>query len=632
VVFSLLRSYLLIFFLFSISDIAYSTEGSIDEHYLTELSRQKTWLKLGLYEREATESVKYLSSVQSADFFLSENGAQSPYNELLATINEINSPFVSNERNNEHAICRFPARLFWLKKVIPSALNIDRKIICNKYKEWSYDNSTESISIVYATGYLGNPASFYGHTLLKFNSSNIRGKTKLADVSVNYGAIIPKNENPVTYIFKGLFGGYDAGFSHIDYYFHNHNYGENELRDMWEYELSLTPQESQFIVAHAWELLGKKYTYYFLKKNCAYRMAELLEIVDNIDIKPENPIYLIPQSLIQKLVATTHGGRQLVKRVEFHPSRQTRFYKLFDLLTSTEKKHLEKIVDSNGRGKSDSFSLLPAHSQKKIIDAVLDYYQYVLKKNNSEDEQIQEDYEKILALRFTLPAGRQKVDYKSNIAPHKGRSPSLTNLALLDNERLGAQLAIKIRPAYYDSLDSGGGHIANSSLTMVGFELRLGEQKSYLSYLDLFKVESINSQTTGLPDDTNTAWNIRAGFSQTHSTLSHAVFGIQGDYGKSFRLNKGLLLAAYLGGGLQDNKNGYGNIFLRGLLSAHFDFGDAIRFKAKLEHREYVDSNKNDQNIYSLEGRYQLTTNEELRVFYRDDENLEFGLSYGFYW
>lgn len=618
--------------LFCISDFVYSVELAFDEHYLTELSSQRTWLKLGLYEREATENVEYLSSVHSTDFFLSENGAQSPYDELLATIKKFNSPFVSNEKNSKHAICRFPARLIWLKKVLPKALNLDSKIICNEYKEWSYANSTESISIVYATGYLGNPASFYGHTLLKFNSSKMRGKTKLADVSVNYGAIIPDNENPVTYIFKGLSGGYDAGFSHIDYYFHNHNYGENELRDMWEYELSLTPQESRFIVAHAWELLGKKYTYYFLRKNCAYRMAELLEIIDNIDIKPENPVYLIPQSLIQKLAATTHGGRQLVKRVEFHPSRQTRFYKLFDLLTAKEKKHLEIIIHSNGTVATNSFSLLSVHSQKKIIDTVLDYYQYVIKKNNSEDGQIHEDYERALALRFTLPAGKQKVDYKSNIAPHKGRSPSLTNIALLENERLGTQLAIKIRPAYYDSLDSGGGHIAHSSLTMGGVELRLSEQRSYFSYLDLFKVESINSQTTGLPDDTSTAWNLRAGFSQMHSALPHPVFGIQGDYGNSFRLAKNMLLAAYLGGGVQDNKKGFGNIFLRGLLTAHFNFGDDIRFKANLEHREYVDSNKNNQNIYSLEGRYQLTTNEELRFFYRDDENVEFGLSYGFYW
>lgn len=630
--FSLLRSYLLFFFLFSISGFTYSNEHSFDGHYLTKLSIQRTWLKLGLYEREATENANYLSSVHSADFFLSENGAQSPYDELLATVEAFNLPFVSNEKNNGHATCRFPARLIWLKKVLPKALNIDSKIICNEYKKWSYESSMESISIVYATGYLGNPASFYGHTLLKFNSSKIRGKTKLADVSVNYGAIIPKNENPVTYIFKGLSGGYDAGFSHIDYYFHNHNYGENELRDMWEYELSLTPQESRFIVAHAWELLGKKYTYYFLRKNCAYRMAELLEIIDNIDIKPENSVYLIPQSLIQKLAVTSHDGRQLVKRVEFHPSRQTRFYKLFGLLTVTEKKHLQKIIHSNGRLESDSFSLLSIDSQKKIIDTVLDYYQYVMKKNGSEYGQIQEDYERALALRFTLPAGKQKVDYNSSMAPHKGRSPSLTNMALLDNELLGTQLAIKIRPAYYDSLDSGGGHIPHSSLTMGGFELRLDEQKSYLSYLDLFKVESINSQTTGLPDDTSTAWNLRAGFSQMNSTVSHPVLGIQGDYGNSFRFGNNWLLAAYLGGGIQDNREGYGNVFLRGLITTHLDLGDSIRFKVDLEHREYVDSNKNNQNIYSLVGRYQLTTNEEIRIFYSDDENVEFGLSYGFYW
>lgn len=43
---------------------------------------------------------------------------------------------------------------------------------------------------------------------------------------------MPDDENPVFYVFKGVFGGYEGGFSNTEYYHHNHNYGETELRDL----------------------------------------------------------------------------------------------------------------------------------------------------------------------------------------------------------------------------------------------------------------------------------------------------------------------------------------------------------------------------------------------------------------
>ena len=59
---------------------------------------------------------------------------------------------------------------------------------CDDYLEWSQDNSIESISLMYVTGYLQNPASFFGHTLLKFNSSDQSRETDLLDSALNYGA------------------------------------------------------------------------------------------------------------------------------------------------------------------------------------------------------------------------------------------------------------------------------------------------------------------------------------------------------------------------------------------------------------------------------------------------------------
>jgi len=69
--------------------------------------------------------------------------------------------------------------------------------------------NVSSVSLVYATGYLGNPASYYGHVLLKINSDGDT-QTALEDQAINFGAIIPDNEGMVSYILKGLMGGYES--------------------------------------------------------------------------------------------------------------------------------------------------------------------------------------------------------------------------------------------------------------------------------------------------------------------------------------------------------------------------------------------------------------------------------------
>jgi hypothetical protein len=163
------------------------------------------------------------------------------------------------------------------------------RIACPRFDGFIRNSEVESVSIIFATGFLGNPASYYGHALLKFNYTGTDSRSPLLDVSVNYGAILTGTDDPLTYMLKGVFGGYDGGFSHVHYYFHNHNYGENELRDLWEYRLDLPPEAVRLIVAHAWEVLGQRYTYYFFRRNCAFRMAEIVQVVDGVDITPPKP-------------------------------------------------------------------------------------------------------------------------------------------------------------------------------------------------------------------------------------------------------------------------------------------------------------------------------------------------------
>tara|TARA_B110000858_G_scaffold123794_2_gene141175 strand:+ start:3972 stop:4958 length:987 start_codon:yes stop_codon:yes gene_type:complete len=293
-----------------------------------QLSKHSTWHKLLHYEQQLFPRNQLVSTVLSEDFFNSPEGKANPESELTATLRAFTDP--APENPNHHAQCEFRGRYLWLKEMLDfDSLGLE-SIPCHDFEDWSLNGTTQSISLVLATGYLGNPASYYGHTLIKLNSSESNDRTPLEDVTINYGAIIPENEGSLPYIFKGLFGGYRGGFSHIQYYYHDYNYGENELRNLWEYELNLSQEEVNLVLGHSWEVLGKEYTYFFLNENCAYQMARILEVVEGVELLPKNTLWTLPQSLIQRLAQAKHKEKPLVKTIKYHPSRQSRLYEKYE--------------------------------------------------------------------------------------------------------------------------------------------------------------------------------------------------------------------------------------------------------------------------------------------------------------
>ena len=133
-------------------------------------------------------------------------------------------------------------------------------------------------------------------SLIRFDNST----AEFLNNTTNYGAIIPENENPPLYIVKGLFGGYDATYTDQQFYRFNHNYVESDMRDIWQYEFNLSIKERQFLAAHTWELLGQKFTYYFFRDNCAYRIGRLLELVVDAPLVSTRTPWAMPLQTVQK--------------------------------------------------------------------------------------------------------------------------------------------------------------------------------------------------------------------------------------------------------------------------------------------------------------------------------------------
>ncbi|MCH2283974.1 MAG: DUF4105 domain-containing protein, partial [SAR324 cluster bacterium] len=171
-----------------------------------QLSRHPYWLKL-LHFYSIGESVgqwSFKSDIVSSSFFLSPEGKTDPAEELKSTLKALLRPV--NDNPDQHARCKFIARFEWLR----SQLDFPEltELTCPLFERWANLKEATGISIVFVSSFLKNPASTFGHLLIKFNSRNRHFGHSLLRPTLNFGAIVNPDDNPFTYALRGIFGGY----------------------------------------------------------------------------------------------------------------------------------------------------------------------------------------------------------------------------------------------------------------------------------------------------------------------------------------------------------------------------------------------------------------------------------------
>ncbi len=150
-------------------------------------------------------------------------------------------------------------------------------ISCPEFDQWFGQIKPYKATLIYATDFMGNPSSMFGHTLLRLDPKDQK-QLNLVSYAINYAATVNSEDN-WSYAWKGLVGKYPGEYSLMPYYRKVKEYGDFESRDLWEYELSLNPEETAFLVKHIWEMQKVNFPYYFVSDNCAYRLLGLLDLV-----------------------------------------------------------------------------------------------------------------------------------------------------------------------------------------------------------------------------------------------------------------------------------------------------------------------------------------------------------------
>lgn len=542
--------------------------GDPSSEDLRAAASSEAWRKLVHYEPSALGTGAWSSDVLGTDFFFSDDGRNDPLSELRATMDAMRAPV--GEDPNSHAQCRFPARFIWLERTLWADEKID-EVQCSAYSNWLGYEPIKGASLVFVSGHLENPSSFYGHLMLRLNTE-FRGHAdpnQLLGRALNHGAIYPDNENPVAYIFNGLTGGYPATFSEMSYFNHEHEWTEEELRDAWEYELDLTDEQLELLVAHAWEMRNARVPYFFLKQNCGYRIAEILSVVLDGTLLPSDKPWSMPVDVLDAASTFDNAGKPLVRTTRLMASRQTMFRERYRDLSATEQGLVRAFIASPNPDAEMSVATLALPRQAAVLETLVDYYNMDQARGAQTDDG-RERRNALLVARMQRPAGGTPVTLDRS-DPNEGNKSSLLQLSAVHNSERGDMLQLRLRGAYNDFLTQSPGSLPYSELTLGDVRVDISDDGLVLRQAEILRITTLSLSETGLPDDGGMAWRLRFGVEQDALDCDDCLVGyVEAGAGAAAELGGGFVAYGLAGGraAAPDRQDGVAQVgFVAGLIT-----------------------------------------------------------------
>lgn len=518
----------------SVHDIA----NRASEQALLDLAQHPRWRAL-IRHKSKRAGKTFKSDVITGDFFLSPRGRTDALAELRATLDQLSQPW--GDTPDDHALCQFPARALWLSAQTGAHFG-DPFAQCPAFAEWIGAGEVTTASVIFATGYLRNPGSAHGHILLHFGTSAPDRDGDLLGIGVNYGASNTENDGVLPYMVKGLLGGYTSTFTDLPFYMHDRRYREDELRDVWEYQLAVDQTEATFLAAHAWELLAKHNRYYFLRQNCAFRVAEMVDLLADDTIIPRSKAWVTPLDVFVGLSTGTRNGAPLAAPAKRHASRQTVFREGYARLAPNQKAIIDRAFSGQDPITSPAYAQLASTDQVDVTNVLLDYYAFADQEGRLDGPDAKDRQRSAVLARLALPANAG-TPVRQPAPPHSGVRPSLFQVSALYNDVLGAAAEVRMRPANNDFLSQSPSAVPYSELAMGDTRVLVTDDAITLRQFELFRVTALNLSPTDSGEATPLAWALRASVeSRDLSCADCLVALVEGGIGRAAKLGP---LAAY---------------------------------------------------------------------------------------
>jgi len=519
---------------FFLSVMCITSTLALAESDTAKLAQDSYWLRL--LQDPSPDDGHYSSLISTRDFFLSPAGSYDSEAELIAS----QAAFANISSDDNSPACRFPARRAWLAEQRPDWAAQWPTPACPALKRWLDAIDAEQATLVFASDYLNNPSSMFGHTLLRIDAKTQTDDTRLLAYAVNYSAQT-NTSNGLEFAIKGLTGGYPGRFSLLPYYEKVKEYNDWESRDLWEYELNLTPAEVHRLLLSYWDWRDTTAPYYFLSKNCSYALLGLLEMArPGLQLQNQFPAQAIPTDTLRTVLAQPH----MLKRMTWRPASGTRRQAAIQRNPGAVNRVVKTLIDLDSP--LPEHLRLPLEQQAQAFETAYDelYARYLARQVPKDSTPLR--LRSLLTARSQIDMPDQRVVPAQPAAdPSMGHGTARWGIGAGRDDESVALLSY--RGAYHDWLDPQAGYREGARIDFLTGTLRINKHGDI--GLQEATVVAIDSLAPATVLQQPLSWSLRVGadhvLGDRRDAGSHTVAVVEGGAGMSTRLGQTLCHAQY---------------------------------------------------------------------------------------
>ncbi len=435
------------------------TEFLVSKAESMKLYDDKNWEILLLYKKKGSGQK---SLIENPEFFLAPDGRTNPKAELEADIRSF--------RKGQNAD-KFPARWKFIKSMLSESGEDFPQEFDKDYSEAKKLVNPTSVYLIYPAGFMQNPASMFGHTLLSFYDDK---KSRLLGQSVTFSA--NNTDNPgLVFALKGLFGLYKGSYTIEQYSKQILRYSDLDKRDIWEYKLRLTDDQIDTLLRHALELSLASTKYLYLTQNCTTGLMNLLESVYP-DENLADSLGMINEPL--EAIKILHS-KNLLEEPVYRPSLHMQIILEKESIQKNHGSKLAKSVKSYCKGKISLENLLSAgendQAKAQSLRLAADYLKHLL----SSGKISQTDYQKRIMPVFKAMTKFkfESQDFTSNDYPHQSHdSRKIALSGGYDDGEIFERLSFRL--VNHDLIDDDKGLNKNTQLNFFTGALSLYQGRS----------------------------------------------------------------------------------------------------------------------------------------------------------
>ena len=423
------------------------------------------------------------SRIDSPAAFLAPDAENLALGELLAALERLDSPAESVAYQ-----CRFPARSAFLRQHFPRQAHAWPPADCPDYQAWRQRLGVRRVTLVFASAYLNNPSSMFGHTLLRLDG---QGRSPLLSWAVNFAAQT-RDRQGLSYAWKGVTGGYAGRFGIYPYYDKVREYARIENRDLWEYELDLTAKQLDRLLAHLWELRELEFDYFFFDENCSFQLLALLEVArPDLELTRGFKVWAAPVDTVRRL----REQPGLIAGQRYRPALQTRLAARIAALPPAMQQDLDELLQGRRQDLPDQPTPL---QRARLAELVHDWAWYQLQNTawisgapgEAQRQRLRALRQQALDWRRQLPAEPVFASVQTPAAPDAGPASQRLSLGGTWDAVDGTAALLGWRPVLRDLLDPPAGWDQHAAIEVLNLQFGIAQGRLRPQLLRVIGIES----------------------------------------------------------------------------------------------------------------------------------------------